>query len=197
MGEGNMAWGWEDDDKRYDVSIFDLVQSTESDGLGIVGVPNDISYTINFYDYAIPVGLQEAPAEWYEDADPEDALAQQEYDEQMRRDFALRQEQGLILTGALPEPKPIPDLNNEGVYRVDFKEFTLGYGNRSRLGGPPTWVQDAEFPLNSSGEPLLFIAQIDWILGQDYGWGGGGYAYLFADPSNRNPRHGELVVLTT
>jgi hypothetical protein len=197
MGEGNMAWGWEDDDKRYDVSVFDLTQSRDSDGLGIVGMLNDTSYMVRFYDYAIPVGLQEASTEWYKDADPEDALDQQEYDEQMRHDFILRQEHGLILVGTPPKPLPPPDISNEDVYRVDWKEFALGYGNRSRIGGPPSWVQNAEFPLNPSGDPMLFIAQIDWVLGHEYGWGGGGYAYLFVDPGNHHPRHGELVVLTT
>jgi Domain of unknown function (DUF1963) len=179
------------------VTIFDTTQPLETDDKGVIGTSECKPYTVHFYDYALAVLRPKHDEAWYATLEPEDAEAMREDIEQEKENFALRQRYGLVRSGALPLAAPRPDVSEEGVYRPDGAEFAPGYGNRSRLSGPPTWVQNAEFPTNAAGEPLLFVAQLDWVLGESAGWGGGGYAYLFVDPADRAPRTGELVVLTT
>lgn len=67
---------------------------------------------------------------------------------------------------------------------------------RSKVGGWPSWVQDGNWPVGNDGEKLLFVAQLDWELGENASWGGGGYAYLFVVPNGREPR-GEMIIQTT
>ncbi len=82
----------------------------------------------------------------------------------------------------------------------DFDEIPypgLIHVMRTKVGGWPSWVQDPEWPPNESNHAYQFIAQIDWELGTNTAWGGGGYAYLFAPAPDRDNQRGELVVQTT
>jgi uncharacterized protein YwqG len=86
---------------------------------------------------------------------------------------------------------PLPD---------DLAE-TLGYGlthvSRSKVGGWPSWVQNPEWPSCPHHGKLVFVAQIDWDVGQDAAWANGGYAYLFACPSTCPERKAEFLLQTT
>ncbi len=78
----------------------------------------------------------------------------------------------------------------------------LGYGfkhvQRSKLGGWPTWAQDAERPECPACGELIFVAQLDWSpCGIDWPWSGGGYGYLFVCQERCERRHGELLIQTT
>lgn len=68
---------------------------------------------------------------------------------------------------------------------------------RSKLGGWPHWHQSPDWPVCGHGARMVFAGQLDWDLGQNAAWGGGGYAYLFVCPSSCLQRAGELVIQTT
>ncbi|MBK7976698.1 MAG: DUF1963 domain-containing protein [Deltaproteobacteria bacterium] len=83
----------------------------------------------------------------------------------------------------------------------DDLDEDLGYGfkhvKRSKLGGWPTWAQDAEWPECERCERMRFVAQLDWVIGAEAPWGGGGYGYLFVCSPGCPDRRGELVIQTT
>lgn len=199
MENGDSSFGWDDaESSGYSVTIWNLAENSEPDGLEVVSEAPITPYTVSFYDYALPVGIEEPDEEWYADADPDDAEATRESVENDRQLLELRQRYGLTLPGS-PPPSPISpfDTEKENLYGSRSSEFRLGAGGRSRLSGPPLWVQGPEYPTNAAGELMLFVAQIDWVLGHDSAWGGGGYAYLFVDTPDKPVRSGELVISTT
>jgi len=59
-----------------------------------------------------------------------------------------------------------------------FKHF-----NRSKLGGYPSWLQRAEWPINSKGERMSFVGQLDDSVGEVSPWAAGGFVYFFVDTS--------------
>ncbi|HET9449925.1 MAG TPA: DUF1963 domain-containing protein, partial [Aggregicoccus sp.] len=94
-----------------------------------------------------------------------------------------------LLVG-LPEPAPENDSDERswgGLLHVPG----------SKLGGWPHWQQTAAWPECPEGRQMVFIAQLDSVVGQDAAWGGGGLAYLFLCPPQCRNRHGELVIQTT
>jgi Domain of unknown function (DUF1963) len=183
-------WGYTES-KGYAVTILSPTEQGETDGLGSIGATDHKPYAVAFYDYSLPVALPEHPdATWYADADPDDAEATRERVEEEIQNFALRERYGLVHSGELPSPSLLPDIGTEGVYRADYAEFAPGSGNRSRLGGPPSWMQSPEFPTNATGEPLLFVAQLDWVMASHS-------FYLFASPSDYPIRTGEMVFQST
>lgn len=196
MENGDSSFGWDDAETRgYSVTIWSLAEHSETDGFGEVSESSVNPYTVSFYDYALPVDTSEPDEDWYADADPDDAIATRETVENDRQLLELRQEYGLVLPGPTP-PLPVSDFDvgTENLYQAGANEFKLGVGGRSRLSGPPLWMQGPEYPKNSAGELMLFVAQIDWVLGYGTAWGGGGYAYLFTDPPDKAARAGELVI---
>ena len=74
-----------------------------------------------------------------------------------------------------------PELFADG--EDDFDE-NIGLGlvhvARAKVGGWPTWQQTPEWPICHEGRRMHFVTQIDWDLGSESPWAGGGYAYLFA-----------------
>ena len=66
-----------------------------------------------------------------------------------------------------------------------------------KVGGWPSWVQNAEWPQTDGGARMMFVAQLDYSLSPNVLWGGGGYAYLFVSPPGGGPRKAELSILTT
>lgn len=194
MWQGDMAFGWGyTENQGYAVTILDPTEHGETDRLGSIGATDHKPYAVAFYDYSLPVLRQEHDEAWYatlaEDA-PEDAEATRERIEEEIQHFALRERYGLVHSGALPSAPPVPDIRHEGVYRTGWAEFALGSGSRSRLGGPPQWMQGATFPTNAKGEPLLFVAQLDWVLA-------GHSFYVFASPTDHSQRTGEMVFQST
>ncbi|MBB6048955.1 DUF1963 domain-containing protein [Armatimonas rosea] len=194
MWYGDMAFGWGDtESKSYAVTILYPTEQDGIDDLGSIGATDHKPYAVAFYDYSLPVLRREHDEVWYAtlaEDDPEDAEAARERAEEEIQNFALREHYGLVHSGELPSPGLLPDTRDEGVYRADWSEFTPGSGNRSRLGGPPNWMQSAKFPINATGEPLLFVAQLDWVMANHS-------FYLFASPSDYSVRTGEMVFQST
>jgi len=160
MYEGNMSWGWDDEENRgYEVKVFDNISDLKHDKKGILAEPALDSYKVKFAD------KQEIPEmdDWTHELD-----------------------------------KHCPDDYPQG--EDDFDEHVypgLIHVARSKLGGWPTWVQHPLWPSCSEKQRMEFAGQIDWILGENTSWGGGGYAYLFVCPQSCKITKGELVILTT
>lgn len=194
MWQGDMASGWDDTTNQgYAVTILHPTEQDETDGLGSLGATDHKPYAVAFYDYCLPVLRREHDEIWYAtlaEDDPEDAEATRERAEEEIQSFILRERYGLVHSGELPSPPPLLDTSNEGIYRPGWAEFELSSGSRSRLGGPPQWMQGPEFPTSATGEPLLFVAQLDWVLA-------GNSSYLFASPSDHSQRTGELILQST
>jgi len=76
-----------------------------------------------------------------------------------------------------------PDVPEE--YPQDEDDFDenvypgLVHVSKRKLGGWPSWVQDACPPETTDNEQLHFLGQLDWWLCEDATWASGGYAYLF------------------
>lgn len=74
--------------------------------------------------------------------------------------------------------------------RWQFQDWALSNGreNLHRIGGSPSWIQDAQYPKCPRCERLMsFIAQLDSDLpsldGSEWLWGSGGICYVFwCDP---------------
>jgi hypothetical protein len=79
----------------------------------------------------------------------------------------------------------------------DYEIGELIHLNSSKLGGWPSWVQDSQWPPGVNGTPMHFIAQLDSNIAEDSSWGGGGFAFLFADLSSQEQLWGQLVIQTT
>ena len=82
----------------------------------------------------------------------------------------------------------------------DFDEQAypgLAHVMRCKVGGWPSWVQNPEWPECPKSGRMMFVAQLDWDLGRETSWGGGGYAYLFACPGSCRAQSAELVIQTT
>jgi len=67
---------------------------------------------------------------------------------------------------------------------------------RTKIGGWPSWVQDAQWPI-VNGVKMTFIGQIDWEIGVNAPWCSGGYAYLFVNLIDDKAWKGELVIEDT
>lgn len=72
----------------------------------------------------------------------------------------------------------------------------LVHVKRCKVGGWPSWVQSPSWPECPKSGRMMFVAQLDWHLGRDTSWAGGGYAYLFACPDSCGTRQAELVIQT-
>lgn len=113
-----------------------------------------------------------------------------------------------LRAGAMNFSDPIPDYPASTDYPDDLanqlpeefflEESELDVIEGSKLGGWPTWMQDAQYPPGRDGKAMQFVAQIDHTLGGlNCAWGGGGCAYLFADLSDPKLPFGQLVIQTT
>ena len=104
---------------------------------------------------------------------------------------------------------PLPDDYPEGLCDprdhtsfVDLPETGFEIGNllhchSSKLGGWPTWLQNAHYPTGIRDSRMRLVAQLDHKLVEHSAWGGGGFAYLFADLSSVYSPSAQLVVQTT
>lgn len=61
-----------------------------------------------------------------------------------------------------------------------------------KVGGWPCWDQESEWPETRRGQRMVFVAQLDYELGTQSAWGGGGHAYLFVTPPETRERKAEL-----
>ena len=93
------------------------------------------------------------------------------------------------------DPRDPMDSSNQS--SDDHEIGELVHLNSSKLGGWPSWVQDSQWPSGVNGAPMQFIAQLDSNIAEDSSWGGGGYAYLFADLSSEERLWAQLVIQTT
>jgi len=80
-----------------------------------------------------------------------------------------------------------------------LRNITTTNYHRSKLGGWPCWTQWCEWPEDDVGEPMLFAAQIDGVIGN---WSLGpwcnGLAYLFvSSPDEDEHQQAELVIQET
>ncbi len=62
--------------------------------------------------------------------------------------------------------------------------YSNGRENLNRIGGPPTWIQNAEYPkCCDCSDTMSFIAQLDSYMttknGNEWLWGSGGICYIF------------------
>ena len=189
--EGRMAWGWTERGRRgYDVSVFDPYGALSADGRGVVAEDPLGPHLVRFADRIEEIALG-----------PDDF----DYLPELRQWVTDGIRHGIISKVGAAEPDvagsalhgdtPPEDARLAARY-AQLAEFRAP-GNRSKLGGWPAWVQNPELPRCDSGETMIFVAQIDWVVGAAAPWGGGGYAYLFAAPRSCGPRAGELVISTT
>jgi len=79
-------------------------------------------------------------------------------------------------------------------YTFDESQFPdLVHIPVSKLGGWPTWVQDAEWPRDHPKEDLTFVAQLS-ALGHDRETWCEGMLYLFVHPANRGNRKAKMLL---
>ncbi|SUA50259.1 Uncharacterised protein [Paenibacillus thiaminolyticus] len=69
-------------------------------------------------------------------------------------------------------------------WRTQDWALSNGRENLCRIGGMPSWIQDAQYPsCPECRETMAFIAQLDSDLpladGGEWMWGSGGIGYLF------------------
>jgi uncharacterized protein YwqG len=77
-------------------------------------------------------------------------------------------------------PEDLPEEYPQGEDDLDEKVFPgLIHVSKRKLGGWPSWVQDAYPPAIADNEQLHFLGQLDWWLCDRATWASGGYAYLF------------------
>ena len=84
--------------------------------------------------------------------------------------------------------------------KSDFDENVspgLIHVSRSKLGGWPSWVQSAEWPVCADGRPMLLAFQLDSSVGEFSAWAAGGYAYVFTCPMACDRREAQLVIQTS
>lgn len=95
----------------------------------------------------------------------------------------------------LDDPRDPLDFLEEETGEFEIADLVHVYG--SKLGGWPSWAQNRQYPPGVDGAPMQFIAQLDHRIASDLAWGGGGYAYLFADLSSSAAPCAQLVIQTT
>ncbi|MCE5278545.1 MAG: DUF1963 domain-containing protein [Planctomycetaceae bacterium] len=92
----------------------------------------------------------------------------------------------------------VPDDYPQGTDDFDENIYPgLIHVKASKVGGWPSWVNSPRPPAVEPDEQLYFIGQLDWMLGEQTAWGGGGYAYLFLISSDTGALRGALIVDTT
>ena len=72
---------------------------------------------------------------------------------------------------------PTPE-TPEAEKAVGFKWAGKPIGQRHRIGGEPSWIQDAQVPSCSCGQPMSFYGQLD-SLGDSHCIGDCGMIYVF------------------
>jgi hypothetical protein len=163
-----MSFGWKDKEHPgFDVRIFQSADTAPDDGMDIVAEDVISPHKIGFSVLSEIPTLSDLPPE-LGDHPPDDFF---EYRPPDYDDFS-----------------PLPD---------DRLYTRLIHVHGSKLGGFPSWVQDPEWPSASDGRKMAFVGQLDYVLGENAAWGGGGYAYLFVGYQRDTPHEGELVILTT
>lgn len=143
MYEGNMAFGWKDDqNKGYDVRVFEDLEKTE-DSLGFVSKTVLESKRVELIRIDEVPEVNDLPPGIYE-----------------------------LIPDAFFEYEP-PDNDNFSVIPGDNIYPGLKHVHSSKIGGAPTWVQDPEWPNSSEGHKMKFVAQLDCKIGEESAWAGG------------------------
>ena len=172
--EGSMAWGLsdiEDTINGYDLTIFEDWRSVESDGLGIVAEDVLGPHGVSFSD------REETPS--LEDIWEIDKLS------------------SLLPRGGGDDDDDELNCIFSDASSFDEAQFpSFIHIPTSKLGGWPSWCQTAKWP-EHEGRHLIFVAQIDYVLGENASWGGGGYAYLFLASEANTKRSAAFLIQTT
>lgn len=188
---GDMSFGWTPPDQPSQPIPFPTIKQRLLNRLGISPIPTLPSWEDSqSYDTRIFSHVDDVPA------DKLGAIAESPL-------------KPMLLNTVPASEVPTPDDYPEGVHDPrdpmdSFKEphndYEIGeliHVKSSKLGGWPSWVQDSQWPPGVSGAPMQFIAQLDSNIAEDSSWGGGGFAFLFADLSSEERLWAQLVIQTT
>ena len=169
---GNMPFGLADLQEPYqgyDLTLSNVLDTQEADGLGVVAEDMLRPHVVSFSERAETPSLEDM---W---DIPE-------------------------LSAALPKGRGNDD-ELECIFSDAYGFVESNYPGfihipTSKLGGWPSWCQSPEWP-EFEGRRDVFVAQLDWVLGENASWGGGGYAYLFVTPDAVVPRTAHFLIQTT
>ena len=141
--EGNMAFGWNDNDTHnYDVGAF-MDLTVTSDGLGNVAKTSVTNRQVSLES------VQEVQ-DW----------------EDMPDDLSK------IIPDEVFDFVP-PDYDPYSLIPSDNLWPSVKHVQGTKIGGHPTWVQSAEWAPYSGGGRMKFVAQLDGLIGEELTWPGG------------------------
>ncbi len=176
--EGNMPFGWGNDGydfteydpgkaTGYDLSLFEVTETDQPDGLGIIAEDIYGAHSVEFVDRIDEPFM----------ADMENIPELTDYQDLKQMSFLER----LLF---------IVDEEEEGEDKSG--SFTHEGWQRFKLGGWPEWCQAADWPLLYPDEEVLFLGQLGPITG-DESWCDG-VVYLFI-PKDQDRGGGARMVL--
>ena len=87
-----------------------------------------------------------------------------------------------------------PDFDEYSPLPADDVYPGLKHVSGTKLGGHPSWLQNPDWPIGTSGERLRFVAQLDMVLCSELAWASG-MAFLFA--AHDGAEEAELVIQST
>ncbi len=164
--QGNMSFGWRDDEnKGYDVRVFQDL-SVENDGLRIVGNPTIPPRTVQLEE------IHEIPSFSDLPFDLGNRFHKESYN------------------------YTPPDFDPHGFIPSDWVWHDLKHVHGSKIGGHPTWVQNPEWPETVNGTRLVFLAQLDGLIGNDAAWPNG-TVFLFVHRRESGQYIGEMEMQHT
>ena len=164
--QGNMATGWRDDE-RLGYDVRVFQDLTaENDGLGIASTHKIPPRTVQLE------GIHEIP---------------------ICEDLPLNVGNRLHEESCKYTP---PDLDPYGFIPSDWVWHDLRHVHGSKIGGYPTWVQDPEWPETANGTRLIFLAQLDGLIGNDAAWPDG-TVFLFVHRTKSGRFIGEMEMQLT
>jgi hypothetical protein len=169
MGNGNMSLGLED---RHEGSYtykhghvgYDVTLISEAKAREADGLGASDSFSNEPYNVSLEEALEvEAMAEFW-------------------------QPTGVYPQGNYPADYPVEPEEFEALGLPDFS-----CRHESKLGGWPSWENDAAWPVCPHGQPFEFVGQISEELIPESPWAPGGFGYLWICPSGCPGRVGELT----
>lgn len=159
--KGNMSFGWSDKQNKGYDVRVFQDLNVDTDGLGILSDPVIPPRTVEFEKIEEVPNLSDLPVDVAE-----------------------------MVPDKFFKFTP-PDIDNYKFIPSDWVWHNLKHVHGSKIGGHPTWIQNPEWPSMVSGKRMIFLAQLDGLIGDDAAWANG-TAYLFIHKRIKGTYVGEM-----
>ena len=190
--DGEMPFGWDNEGvggvsdtsfgntTGYDLTIFDMTESDQPDGLGTISEDIYGAYTVEFVD------REDAPSLDEELSIPE----LPDIPEWARLEYLERLHKGQCVD--IDEDDEDEDEDEE---EDTLGSFTTEGWQRFKLGGWPEWCQSSYWPVLHPDEEVQFVGQLGPITGEEP-WCCG-VIYLFMPKDQANGGGARMVIQTS